>query len=528
MKGVVDLKRKQQIILKHLDGVSNREIARSLHMSKDTINKYVKEYDEKRAELIAQDPTMDSKEIIQAFVEGPAYDSKNRGPRKSTEEAVEEIEECLRLNEEKRAKGMGKQQMKKIDIHEYLLEKGYDISYSTVKRLIKQIEQRCKEAFIRQEYNPGEACEFDWGTVKLNIGNTGYKKYQMACFTAAYSNNRFAKLYRSQDTAAFQESHADYFAYCHGVFHLMTYDNMKVAVEKFVGPSEKEPTEALTQLSLYYGFKYRFCNIYSGNEKGHVERSVEYVRRKAFSMPGNDTFDTLEEANAFLYKKCMKLNADEIYNGVVPEEAFEDERRSMLPIVPKFECFVRRKSKVDKYSTISIARSHYSVPDSLVGCKVDVRLYTDKIIVYHDGEVVAEHARSFRANDWQIDIYHYLRTLKRKPGALHQSTALLQSDAQIKKIYDDYYTNDPKAFLDVLEIINEKGVEKVLEGIRKLVVISPRDLSADKVRVICDEINKEPVITKPKTDRLSTKSKATLTQYDQLRQIQQDAERMAV
>ncbi len=527
MKGVVDLKRKQQIILKHLEGVSNREIAKSLHMSKDTINKYVREYDEKRAELIAQDPTMDQKEIIQNFVEEPSYDSKNRGPRKSTEEAMKEIEECLKLNEEKRAKGIGKQQMKKTDIHEFLLEKGYDISYSTVKRLIRQIDQRCKEAFIRQEYNPGEACEFDWGTVILNIGNTGYKKYQMACFTAAYSNNRFAKLYRLQDTAAFQESHADYFAYCHGVFHLMTYDNMKVAVGKFTGPSEKEPTEALTQLSLYYGFKYRFCNIYSGNEKGHVERSVEYVRRKAFSMPGDDVFDTLEEANTFLYKKCMKLNEREICNGMVPVDAFETERGSLLPIVPKFECFVKRSSKVDKYSTISIARNHYSVPDTLVCCKVDVRLYTDRIIVYHEGKIVAKHARSFKANDWTIDIYHYLRTLKRKPGALHQSSALLQSDARIKKIFDDYYTNDPKTFLDVLEIINEKGVEKVLAGIRKLLIISPRDLSADKVRVICDEINKEPVMTNPGTDRLSMKSKATLAQYDQLRQVQQDAGKAA-
>lgn len=54
---------------------------------------------------------------------------------------------------------------------------------------------------------------------------------------------------------------------------------MKVAVKRFVGRQEKEPTEALLKLSTYYGFAFRFCN---GNEKGHVERSVEYIRRKAF------------------------------------------------------------------------------------------------------------------------------------------------------------------------------------------------------------------------------------------------------
>lgn len=31
---------------------------------------------------------------------------------------------------------------------------------------------------------PGEICEFDWGTVKLDIGNAGYQKYQMAVFAS--------------------------------------------------------------------------------------------------------------------------------------------------------------------------------------------------------------------------------------------------------------------------------------------------------------------------------------------------------
>lgn len=517
---------KQQVILRHLNGASNREIGRIMHMSKDTVNKYVNEYNEKRAELLAQDPAMEQSEIIQAFVEEPHYDCRNRGPRKSTEEAIAEIEKCLKLNEDRRARGMQKQQMKKIDIHEHLIQMGFDISYSTVKRLTKEIEARHEEAFIRQEYEPGGACEFDWGTVKLDIGGTGYKKYQMAVFTAAYSNNRYAKLYQSQDTAAFQESHADYFTYCGGVFHLMTYDNMKVAVKRFVGPSEKEPTEALTQLSLYYGFQFRFCNVRSGNEKGHVERSVEYVRRKAFSAPGCDVFGTLEEANAFLYKECMKLNARDIYNDTVPAEIFERERAQLLPKMAKFESCIKRSGKVDKYSTITVAQNHYSVPDTLVGKTVDVRIYTDKIVVYHEGNVVARHARSFKAHDWQIDIYHYLRTLKRKPGALRQSTALLQSDTQVKKIYDDYYSSDAKTFLEVLEIIYEKGAGTVLEGLKKLAVVSPRDLSADKVKVICDKVTEEKS-KRPGTDRLSEKSKSTLSQYDRLRQVQKDTERKA-
>ncbi len=80
------------------------------------------------------------------------------------------------------------------------------------------------------------------------------------------------------------ESHVKFFSYTGGVYHEMVYDNMRVAVSKFVGKHEKEPTRALLDLRGHYRFNHRFCNVYRDNEKGHVERSVEYVRRKAFGL----------------------------------------------------------------------------------------------------------------------------------------------------------------------------------------------------------------------------------------------------
>ena len=96
-----------------------------LHISKDTVNKYVNEYNEKREELLQMHPDANKSEIIQAFIEKPTYDSSNRGPSKATLELLEAIEKCLQLNRDKRLMGMQKQTMKKIDIHEYL--KNYTI-----------------------------------------------------------------------------------------------------------------------------------------------------------------------------------------------------------------------------------------------------------------------------------------------------------------------------------------------------------------------------------------------------------------
>jgi hypothetical protein len=136
-------------------------------MSKDTINKYVHEYDERKKELLNHNPNQDPNEIIQAIVEKPKYDTSKRKPYKVSNEVIDLINECLKLNDEKRITGRSKQIMLKKDIYQYVEEKGYSISYSTVKRLIDSQEKRHYEAFIRQEYNPGEICEFDWGTCQI-------------------------------------------------------------------------------------------------------------------------------------------------------------------------------------------------------------------------------------------------------------------------------------------------------------------------------------------------------------------------
>ena len=144
---MIELKQKQQILLMHLDGISNRSIAAEMHISKDTVNKYVNEYEQQRSEILSKDPNADPKELIRGIVEKPRYNSCNRGRTKVTAEMIKEIENCLKINEQRRASGMSKQQMEKFDIYEYLIKKDYEISYATVKSLIRETETRRRECF---------------------------------------------------------------------------------------------------------------------------------------------------------------------------------------------------------------------------------------------------------------------------------------------------------------------------------------------------------------------------------------------
>lgn len=485
---MIELLQKQQIIISaHLEGKSFRSIAKEIGINRKTVAKYVKEYEKARTQLLksADGKECDTRELIDKIVEKPKYNSQNRQKRKLTLEIIEEIKFHLNENELKRARGQAKQQKKKIDIFEAIQAKGYDISYPTVCNTIRELIKEGAEAHIKAEYSPGDVCEFDWGEVKIFIEGE-LKTLQMAVFTSAKGNYRYARLFAKQDTPCFLESHARFFEHIGGAYRTLVYDNMKVAVKKFVGLTEKEPTESLLKLSIYYGFKFRFCNIKAGHEKGHVERSVEYIRRKSFAF--KDSFTTIEEANEYLMEICQKLNSkpQRLNNNQTAVEILDLEKEYLLPKLPMFDAAKTREARVDKYSTIVIDSCHYSVPDNYVGKMVFTKTYSNKVICYYQGEKIAEHDRKYGFNEWSIKLEHYLTTLKRKPGALASSMALQQANPKLHKIYNSYYIKKEKEFIDLLLLVSEKGLGKIEEAIKILETINPTDISTEKIKTICN------------------------------------------
>lgn len=112
-------------------------------------------------------------------------------------------------------------------------------------------------------------------------------------FTLKYSDYRFAYLYTTENTESFLDIHTKFIEHIQGVPEEIVYDNALVQVQRLAG-REKKPTEAVMRLSNYYGFNPRYTNYYRGNEKGHVERSVEVIRRKAYSKQHH--FQTIADA----------------------------------------------------------------------------------------------------------------------------------------------------------------------------------------------------------------------------------------
>lgn len=490
---------KQQIIQYwHVEKKSEVEIASVLGVSRNTVRRYVKSFN--RALELSQTSGLPEPVLSDFLLTVPKYNTKNRGKRKLTTEIIQEIDRYLQENDQKRRTGKSKQIVKSIDIWELLQASGHDIGYTVVCDYIQMKKAGNQEAFIRQEYNPGENCEFDWCDIKLTISGVERKLY-LAVFTMCKSNYRFAVIFQRQDTLAFMEAHIAFYDHVGGVPLRMNYDNMRVAISEFVGAHEKKPTVALLQLSTFYGFSFRFCNIYCGHEKGHVERSVEYIRRKAFAR--KDLFDTICGAQNYLETICNDLNDKKLTGSTFTiGELMAEERNLLLPHPGRMECYILQEASVDKYATLTLGTNHYSVPDHLVGQKVDVKVYANQLKIYSQGKILDMHVRDYGTGRWIITLDHYLRTLERKPGALHGSAALKQAPWEVRQIYESVFRENARDFIEVLQYCKSHEIshERLWRVYQQLLVKCPSDISVDKFKALLGNDPQEMVITYPDTE----------------------------
>ncbi len=473
---------KQEIIIRsHREGKSHRQISRELQINRKTIKKYIEDYE--RLQAGSNQPEI----ALSAFLTSPPlYRIGLRSKVRLTQEVQSFIDTQLEANVKKVQQGMRKQILKSKDVLQLLHEQGFDIGYTSVCNYIREKMGKTaapQEAFIRQQYQPGSTCEFDWGEIKLTIAGA-MSRFQLAVFTSAYSNYRYALIYKRQDTLAFMESHVSFFEHIGGVFPQMVYDNMRVAVAKFVGKHEKEPTRALLQLRAHYPFKHRFCNAYSGNEKGHVERSVEYIRRKAFGFKSD--FASFEEAQQYLETIISKVNqTKQQLTGCTAMAMLADEKGLLMPYSGPLACSDLVQLRVDKYATFSYCTNRYSVSEKLVGCFIDVKIFSNTVEAYHQNKQVASHQRDYGKHQWVISIEHYLDTLRQKPGALHGSVAL-KCSPYLKKLYLQFYTDAPRDFIDLLHYCrqNKVSAENLEATVSKLVGLCTQRVTTEKLMAL--------------------------------------------
>ena len=115
-------------------------------------------------------------------------------------------------------------------------------------------------------------------------------------------------------------------------------------------------------LRSHYLFEIRFCNVASGNEKGHVENLVKHSQRTY--MTPLPCVVSLEALNAHLERQCRK---EWHSNAPRREETrgalLEEERTHFLDLPPTPYAACRHLSTIaSKQSTVRFDTNDYSLP----------------------------------------------------------------------------------------------------------------------------------------------------------------------
>ena len=201
------------------------------------------------------------------------------------------------------------------------------------------------------------------------------------------------------------------------------YDNTSIAVAKIVG-RERELTREFLRLESHFLFDHRFCRVGRGNEKGHVENHVGFVRRNLLvPVP---RFASWAACNDYLAACCYADLFRHVYGKPGTKAGrFAEDLTAMLAL-PEEAFEVRRVEHVaaNSLSLVRFDRNDYSVPTDYAHHDLVCHGGIEEVRILCGTELIAVHPRSWRREGVFFDYRHYLALLERKPGALDHARPL--------------------------------------------------------------------------------------------------------
>jgi transposase len=276
-------------------------------------------------------------------------------------------------------------------IEELLRKQGYNGSYNTVQRYVKQLKgKRDRVAYVRFETMPGVQAQVDFGDFAIYCSDG--RKITVYCFmmVLGYSRRMYVELIDRCTLANFLKCHQKAFKFFDGIPAEILYDNMKnVVIKKLIGKIQWNAS--FLAFCLHYGLKPLTTPAYSPWVKGKVERPIGYIRE---SFWRGYEFNNLKDANKNILE-WLKEVADERIHGTTREKIssrFEKERSS-LGSLPHSEYDISEKlwRKVYKDCQVAFDCNRYVVPYEYVGKDVLLKVHDEELRIFHDDQLLATY-----------------------------------------------------------------------------------------------------------------------------------------
>lgn len=305
-------------------------------------------------------------------------------PESSRKDKVH-IDPTLLENVYRQCKGWG-QRTYEVLVEEY----GIDIGYSTLTRLIREMElnQPPNSRCVEVEVKPGAEMQHDTSPYDLVIGGK-LTRVQCSGLYFRYSKIRYIKFYLSFNRFAMKSFFYEALMYLKYAAEICVIDNTNLAVLHGTGKNAVFVPE-MNSFAKQFSFSWLAHEVNHPDRKGGKERNFHTVESNF--IPGR-TFRNLTDLNlqAFEWASNRYARRPHDRTKLIPIETFEIEKPYLNPIPAYVEPpMVEYDRYIDKYGYVSVHGNYYWIP----GVKretVKVVEKPGKIQVYKDRKLLIEH-----------------------------------------------------------------------------------------------------------------------------------------
>jgi hypothetical protein len=274
-------------------------------------------------------------------------------------------------------------------------------------------------AILEQVHRPGEVLQTDgtWLT-KLGVTIQGqpFKHLLIHC-VLPYSNWEWGRIAQSESLAALRLGLQSALVKLGHVPKYHRTDNSSAATywpgAKAQGEHERQYTDGYLLLLEHYGLEPQTTNLDSPQENGDVESLNGGLKRAVeqyLLLRGGRDFESIEAYEGFLFDVMNRRNISR--QERLAEELAVMKPLSATPLATNTQVCI----PVTRGSLIRVQKNVYSVPTSLIGHRVNVRIHEWHLDVYYQTKLVVTLPRLIGEKKHHVNYRHVIDSLIRKPG----------------------------------------------------------------------------------------------------------------
>ena len=301
-----------------------------------------------------------------------------------------------------------------------IAKQGYPGGRSIVQEYVARVRPAKKKAYATLSFAPGECAQVDWGHAgSVRVGNTR-RRLSFFVMVLGYSRMMYLEFTLSQQMEHFLGAHRKAFEFFGGVPEKVMVDNLKSAVLEH--PRGGVPTyhPRYLDLAAHYGFEPRACNVRAPHEKGLVERAVSYVRDSFLNGLNPETFGPVNPQARLWLDEVANLRVHKEL-GERPADRHETERKALGPLPARgHDVGTVKQVSASSQFRVTLDANRYSVPAEYAGRRLSMAAYPDRVLIYHDHNLIAEHPRSYQRRRDVLNEDHQRALLTYRKNAREQ------------------------------------------------------------------------------------------------------------